>query len=86
MRVGGVSFVGIVFINEGMVAPLSLFRIKRKNKNYHPRVHSTNNGSLPAQTGKAPRGPWGGANHHWGCWEGESRAAEWPQESGSLGG
>lgn len=31
MRVGGVSFVGMVFINEGIVAPLSLFHKTEKN-------------------------------------------------------
>ena len=47
IRVGGVSFVGIVFMNEGIVPPLSLFHMKKKKgKSYHPRALSTNLGGL----------------------------------------
>ena len=55
---GGVSFVGIVFINEGIVAPLSLFPPEKKEemtvheKGYRPTegAHSWLGSALHAHT------------------------------------
>lgn len=65
IRVGGVSFVGIVFMNEGIVAPLSLFHTEKKEENDCPWEQlQTNTGRMQlAVLCSACSQKWGAALH-----------------------
>lgn len=64
IRVGGVSFVGIVFMNEGIVPPLSLFHMKRRKKEKITTQELFQQILVACYDKALCRATWGSTDHH----------------------
>lgn len=64
IRVGGVSFVGIVFMNEGIVPPLSLFHMKKRKKEKVTTQELFQQILVACYDEALCRATWGSTDHH----------------------